>query len=225
MHRSALPVAVRGTLNRAAFDVKKNTMPAAAKTTFIERKPTFFKANSKVAPAVGFDVRNMKATVGFTPKGGTDQSVDDLEQQERGGSIGGRAFIPLAQARAGGSWRRNVKASARISDIKNKVVDSRRASGRSSREEYIKSAVHAGKGGWLIGNRVKGGNKYLFQVRSLKRIDGRMMVKAVPMFAVKRRRKVNPKATHFMQQASTKSAGQMETYYAEEAKKQFAKLK
>ena len=65
LHKSAFPVAIRETLNSAAFDVKKNTMPLSAKKSFIERQPTFFKANSKVDKATGFNTSTMKSTVGF----------------------------------------------------------------------------------------------------------------------------------------------------------------
>ena len=37
LHKSGLPVAIRESLNNAAFDVKKRTMPKAAGDTFKER--------------------------------------------------------------------------------------------------------------------------------------------------------------------------------------------
>lgn len=229
MHRSALPVAVRSALSKAAFDVKTSTMPAAGKKAFIERKPTFLKANSKVEPAKGFDIKTMKATVGFVGKNAPDQAVEDLEQQEHSGDIGGRSYIPLPGARTGKSWRKNVRANARISDIKNKVVDANNAGPKNARnkaQRFVKSAVHADKGGYMLGDRrTSGGNRILFQVRSLKRIKGNMMVKSVPMFALKSKRKVKPKASHFMQKASEQSAAKMEQYFIAEAEKQINRLR
>jgi hypothetical protein len=223
MHRSALPVAIRGALNKTAFDVKKNTMPAEAKKAFIQRKPTFLKATSKVEPAKGFDIRTMKSTVGFA---GNSQAVEDLEMQEGGGQIGGRAYIPLKQARAGGNWKKNVRAAVRISDIKNRIVDSRNAKGKNNAQKFTKSAIHAGKGGFVIGNRKKGnGNKTLFQIRSIKRIGRDTVIKSVPLFSVKRGKKVSPKPTHFMERASVESAADMERHYIAEAKKQIDKLR
>jgi hypothetical protein len=96
INRSAFPVAVRQTLNSAAFDLKQNTMPQITGSLFVKRKPNFFKANSKVFPAKGFEVKNMRATAGFV---GKDQAIDDLEQQEIGGRIKSRSFIALDTAR------------------------------------------------------------------------------------------------------------------------------
>ncbi|KKN42121.1 hypothetical protein LCGC14_0716250, partial [marine sediment metagenome] len=56
LHRSAFPIAIRGTLNNAAFDVKQKTMPVSAEKEFVNRQPNFFKANSKVNMAKGFNV-------------------------------------------------------------------------------------------------------------------------------------------------------------------------
>jgi hypothetical protein len=224
MNRSALPVAVRTALNSAAFDVKQRTMPASAKRNFIQRKPSFFQANSKVQQAQGFDIKTMKATVGFQPKSGTDKSVDDLQQQEHGGEIGGRAFIALKQARTGLSWAKPVRSGARIADIRNTVIDSANAPGANDKEKFIKSAIHAGKGGNVIGNRVTGGNKIMFKIRSIIRKDGDTIVNATPMDAVKRGRKVRPRATNFMKEASLESAQKLEQFYITSATKQINKL-
>jgi hypothetical protein len=226
LHRSALPVAVRNTLSRAAFDVKKETMPASAKRSFVERKATFFKANSKVTPAQGFNIASMQAVVGFVPKGAPDHAVEDLEQQEGGGTIEGRSYIPLPQARVSKSWRKNVRSNARISDIKSRVIDARKAKGRNAKERFIKSAVHAGKGGFVLGDRrTAGGNRILFQVRGIHREKGKMLIKSIPLFALKSGRKVEPKATHFMRQASYRSAAKMNQYFIEEAQKQINRIR
>src|SRR5687767_16018423 len=74
MHRSAMPLAIRNTLNSVAFDVKKNTMPASAEREFVTRAPNFFKANSRVEMARGWNVDSMQSVVGFIPK---DQAVED----------------------------------------------------------------------------------------------------------------------------------------------------
>ena len=107
LNRSAFPVAVRTALNSAAFHMKKDAIINSAKDNFIQRKPSFFKANSKVLPANGFDVNTMQSKVGFT---GNSQAVEDLEQQEQGGTIKGRSFLSIGDessnnpARSGGSY-------------------------------------------------------------------------------------------------------------------------
>lgn len=226
MHRSALPIAIRNTLNSAAFDVKQKTMPAQARSTFEERDKNFMKANSRVQMAKGFDIKSMGAVVGFKPLGGTNRAVDDLEEQEYGGSIGGRTFIPLAQARTGNSWGRKPRRNARISQIRGNIVDAADSKGHSKGQQFIKAAVHAGKGGWVIGDRTtQGGNRILYQVRSIIRKKGNTIVKVVPMFAVQDKNTVRVKATGFMQKASIKSGKKMEQFYIKHAEAQIKKLK
>jgi len=226
MSKSALPVAVRQTLNSAAFDVKQKTMPAAAKQSFIQRQPNFFKANSKVVMAQGFDLHTMKSTVGFISLGGTNKAVEDLEQQEDGGKIGGRSFVPLPAARTSRSWKKKVKNDMRIANLSNKINDSHNAKGKSDKEKFIRSAVFAGNGGFVIGNkRTAGGSRILFQIRSIVRKKGNNVIKAVPVFAVKRNRQVNPAATHFMQRSSLKSAAGMNDNFVMNAKKQLSKIR
>jgi len=48
MHRSALPVAIRRTLDSASFDVKQRSLLLNTEKTFEQRKKTFFKATSRV---------------------------------------------------------------------------------------------------------------------------------------------------------------------------------
>lgn len=226
LHRSALPVAVRQTLNSAAFDVKQHTMPAQAKKTFAERDKNFFKANSKVAPATGFAINTMRATVGFVPLGGTNQAVDDLDAQEYGGKIDGRTFIPLAQARSANSWGRKPRRNARISQIRGKIVDSARGRGTSKKQQFITSAIHAGVGGWVLGNHTNAaGNRILYRVTKIERRGGNTVVKITPQFAVKSGRQVRPKATAFMQKSSLKSAEKMEQFFIQHAEKQIQKYR
>lgn len=227
--RNALPVAVRQTLTSTSYDAKQRTIIQQADKTFDKRQANFFKANSNVEQAQGLNINDMQSTVGFIEsglKGGNNYAVKDLQQQEFGGAIGGRAFIPLKQARVSSSWNKNVRANARIGQIKNKIIDSNDVKGKNDKEKFIKSAVHAGKGGWVIGNRTNGkGNKTMFQVRSIIRKNRDTIVKATPMYSVDGGRQVKPKATHFMQKACEQSAAQMEQFFIKHATKQLAKYK
>ena len=47
LHRSALPVSVRGALNDAAFDMKKNTIEKHFKKNFTIRSRTFVRSHSR----------------------------------------------------------------------------------------------------------------------------------------------------------------------------------
>lgn len=235
IHRSALPVAVRQSLNRAAFDVKTNTMPKEAKR-FIQRSPTFFRATSKVAPAQGFDIRTMVATVGFMPQSGIKESgsaTENLEQQENAGQIEHRAFIPLAAARAGGSWRRRVVAKRTLAYINSRqsvgaqrsIVDALHSTSKNKKVRFIRAALAAGKGGFVLGTEKRNGARKLLAINSIKRVGRNLEINSTAIYNVKAKRKVNVKSTKFMRKASLYSAKSIEKYYGEEAKKQIAKLK
>ena len=71
LHRSAFPVAVRGTLNDAAFKTK-SLVPKVARSKFTTRQKSFFRAFSTVDKATGFDLRNMKATAGINSAKGSE---------------------------------------------------------------------------------------------------------------------------------------------------------
>lgn len=223
MHKSAMPVAIRTALNSAAFDVKQNTMPREAKSNFVNRSKNFFKANSKVEQAQGFNVNTMKATVGFVDKnlvGKSNYAVKDLEQQEQGGKISNKAFIPTKNAR-GGYANKMVKAMNRLSSIKN-IVDAKRAKGVNKGQRFIKSAVHAGKGGYVLAE--KNGNMILWRVNSLKRTS-KGAFKLTALYSYKKKRGVKVSKTQFMRTASLESGGKIDQYFRDSAQKQFDKLR
>jgi len=223
MHRSALPVAIRGALNKAAFDVKQNTMPRTAKSSFIQRSPNFFKANSKVEMAKGFLVNDMKATVGFTSqglKGSSNYAVKELEQQEKGGRLTNKSFRPTNIAR-GGSYTKLVRPANRLSAMKNIVV-ANRAKGVNKGQRFIKSAVHAGKGGLVLSEY--NGKTILWRINSLNKTKTGKM-KLTPLYTYKKGRDVKVSKTKFMQTASLQSNKMMDSFFVKEAKRQIDKLR
>lgn len=223
LHRSGLPRAIRETLNGAALDVKKKTMPESARRMFDDRTNTnFFKANSRVKFASGFNTDKMEAVIGFVDtklKGANNQAVDDLEQQELGGIIKGRAFVPLKKARVANNFKRVTRRKFRIADIKQKVIDAKKVRGSSAAERFTKAAIFAGPGRFVIGTNITGkGNRILFGVRKIMRTDGNTVIAKDPLFAVKGGRQVKVKATGFMKVAAMKSSKKMEQLYIENAK-------
>jgi hypothetical protein len=211
-------MAVRETLNSAAFDVKKNTMPKTAEREFINRAPNFFKANSSVEMASGFDISGMAATVGFIGKPGNkaDKAVSDLEAQEYGGTIEARAFIPMDTAR-GGSHEKKVKPGNRIGSINN-VVNSNTIEGQTPQQKFQHAAAKAGKGGFVIGNNEK---KTLFKVVDV----GPDRLKVQPLFSYQSGRDVDVEATRFMRDATEESANKMDDFYDKAATKQIDRIK
>jgi hypothetical protein len=221
LHRSALPNAIRSALNSTAFDVKQNTMPAKAKDEFINRSPNFFKANSRVEMAKGWDLSNMKAIVGFTEnglQGGNNYAVKDLEQQEHGGTIKSKSFIPTDEARGSKSNAKPVRPVNRLSNVKNVVKANKKGAKKS---DFVKSAIHAGVGGHVIGNFIK---KKLFRIDSIKKSRGAIKIRKTAIYSFEDGRSVQVKATGFMRSASIQSANKMEMFYAIEANKQVKRL-
>ncbi len=217
IHRAALPNAIRNTLNSAAFDVKTNTMPESADDTFVNRKPNFFKANSRVETAKGFSIKDMESVVGFTSKNSTsDNAVDDLEEQEYGGTIEGRSFIPMDTAR-GGNNSKPVRPGNRLSKVKN-IVNSNTIAGTNPKQQFIHAVSKAGKGGYVIGNNTK---KTLFRVDDYDPVSKKFKLKA--LFSYSKGRDVKVKETKFMRKASLKTAEKLDDFYIKHAEKQIEK--
>lgn len=225
MRKSAFPTAIRNTLNSVAFDVKTKTMPVEVKK-FINRQENFFRANSKVERAMGLDINTMSSKVGFVSTnlklGANNYAVKDLEEQESGGSIGGKSFIPIDEfARSGANNRGLVKPNARLSRIKN-MVDAKAMPGKSNRQKFIQAAATVGQGGfvlyenkvWRIDSRV---------VSNLK--TRKVQFKSNPIYTFKRGRTIRVKSTHFMKTASFQSARKMESFFMQYAKRELERLK
>lgn len=217
LHRSAYPSAVRSTLNFAAFDVKTRTMPESSRDSFVQRSPNFFKANSRVKKAMGWNVNDMKSIVGFVPLKGNNHAVNDLEQQERGGKIEGRSFIPMRTGRVGKSTNKNVRKQNRISQIKN-IINAADSKGKTEGVRFVKAAIHAGVGGNVLSER-----GVLWRIDSIIRKNGRSLFKMTPIHSFKQGRDVSVKSTHFMRNAAEKSAKKMPEIFNKEAEFQFSK--
>lgn len=228
MKKSALPVAVFNTLNKAAFDVKMNTMPNNVDKTFTKRQPNFFKANSRVEKASGFNIQTMKSTVGFVARSGKlNYAVKELEQQEDGGIIRKRKLVPLDTARKGNAQNQMVRANARLGKIKNMIKTSN-VKGKSAKEKFVKAAALAGTGGYVL----SGKKNIVFKIDKFdhkSKLKGKitsMKLKVTPLYKYKRTGtvKIN-NATKFMQKSSNESAQKMEKFFIENAKITIDKLK
>jgi len=225
VRRSAIPNAVRGALNNAAFDVKTKTMPAQAHSRFINRTTTFFRANSRVEMATGFDVNNMKSLVGFysnnlrSDRGapGDNFAVRDLEQQEYGKKIPSKSFVPLDSARTGGH-NTLVKPKNRLTRIlpQNKLIIARNLKGANKKEQFVRAIFKAGAGGYFIGNN-KTGSNILWRVDwADEKAEGRKF-KITPLYSYRKGRQIKVKERNFMRTASDQSASKMEQFYIAQA--------
>jgi hypothetical protein len=230
LKRSALPTAVRATLNGAAFRMKKNTLLKEASKAFTQRDKNFFKAFSKVEMAKGWDVDQMVATVGFSERGlvgSNNYAVKNLEQQEDGGKIGGRSFIPMRTARSGNSSSKKVRANYRVSDLrKKKITEINRRSG-SPKQQFIKAAMYAleHEDGLVLGHRTSSGGRTLWKIeRITQNIKSRKLhIKAIPIYNVRANRSVSVKATNFVEKAAVRAKTVMPKIFQHEAERQFKK--
>lgn len=225
-HKSALPVAVRGTLNDAVFDVKTNTMPGTSDNVFENRQKNFFKANSKFIKAEGFNINSMKSYVGFYENKLKNQSsnyaVKDLEQQEHGGTIDRKTFIPLDTARTGKSKNKLVKREYRLSNI-DRIVKARNQKGISKKQKFIAAIYKAGQGGFVLGGP-KMGENFLWRVNTLSSNLKTRELDVVPLYDYSKGRSVKVQRTEFMEKASGMSANKMDTFYINQATRQLKKL-
>lgn len=222
MGKSYLPKAIKETLNKTALDVKKTSMPKLTKADFVNRKENFFKANSKVEFAQNGSISSMKATIGFHSNilaGKDNYAVKDLEQQEQGGTIGGRSFTPLDNARQGNNYNKAVKPNNRLSSIRN-IINARNQQGKNSKQKFVKAAIVAGIGGYVLSRNT------LFRIISgkttLKNKETRF--KTVALYNYKKNDKVKVKSTHFMRDASLESASKMEDIFIKEATAQLNRI-
>lgn len=224
---SALPNAIRGTLNDAAFDVKTKTMLSESKSKFINRSPNFFRANSKVEKATGMQVNSMVARVGFIEgslRGDHNFSVKDLEQQEKSGSIKGKSFIPLDTARQNNSYTSLVKPANRITKITN-IIDARKMGQGTKKQQFVKALYVAGQGGYVLGSTVKG-ETILWRVDFLDPDPDARQWRLTPLYDYRRGRSVHVDETAFMRTASLNSAEKLNKFYIAQAEfwiKRYAK--
>jgi hypothetical protein len=221
--RSAFPSAIRGALNKAVYDVKTKTMPEKTLQEFERREPNFFKANSRFENAKGFDINSMKATVGFVETALKDKpnyAVQELEQQEEGGTIHHKSFIALPGARVANSFSKATRANARLKKIK-KMVNGKESRGANWEQRAIKGAVFAGKGGLLLMPGRKG--SVLWRITSIRREGRNTQFTKTKLYSFTKNRSVKVHATHFMKEASERTAKKMEMFYIAEAKRQIEK--
>lgn len=239
LSKTAMPVAVRQTLNDAAYDVKENSMPKKAGATFKKRQPNFFIANSKVVQATGLKVDLMSSEVGFfsnSLKGNNNRAVKDLEQQEKGGSIDKKDFIPETGARSGETNLGLVKPNRRLRKLPRLTDKVAMTSNygffkgkmkrlKSKKQSFIRAAFLAKKrfGGFVLGNKNKNGNRTLSIISSITSNGDSVEIKRTALYNVRNNRKVKVDATKFMERASYESGLKMNEMFIKNAQARFIK--
>ena len=221
--KTVLPNVVKGTLNDAAFDLKTKTMPSLA-SQFINRQANFFKANSTYDKAEGSNINSMRSMTGFydnkLQNASTNYAIKDLEQQEHGGTISGKSFIPMDKARKSG-WNTTTTSKLRITNLP-KLTNVSNAKGQGWEQRFIKSAVHAGKNGFVLSaNTGKGGA--VFRIKGFAHFGKNTHVFYEKVYSFSKNRKIKVNPTHFMEKASLKSAGKLDDFFIKRAQAQINK--
>ncbi len=225
LSRSAFPVAVRQTLNDAAFDVKQKTLDTSATKNFIRRSPNFFKRFSGVNKATGFSVSAMRAEVGMTAMGQStaQTAIDHMNQQEGGGGIKGG--IDYLKGSRGGSNLRKVAKSNYLK--KSNVLTGPYRRKGTAKSNFIASAYAALKTGKLMKFKAASGKIFFSQVTNMSTVakgrnKGKMTIKS--KLVIQERGGITVKATHFSREAAMMTYAKLPSFYQAQAEKQFTKM-
>jgi hypothetical protein len=226
--KSALPNAIRNTLNSAAFDVKKNTMPKTSKV-FTQRRITFFKANSSVDTAKGKDVSKMASIVGFRSRNdGKGHSVEDLEEQEHGGKIKDRDYIATPFSRSNNSWEKNVRSGLKMKDLKSKLKETNlinvyggKFKKQSKKQKFIRASIVASKTGKLVlGGKLANGSRTISRIDNFSKVGNKITIKRTALYTYKKGRVAPIKATNFMKRASMETSLSLNKWFIINAERQ-----
>jgi hypothetical protein len=222
LHKSALPVAIRETLNDCAKDMKTKSLIKFSSSEFINRTSNFFKANSSFERAEGFNIESMKAVVGMTDnnlKGSDNYAVKDLVQQESGGNINKRSFIPMKDARVSSNPNKLVRAVNRLKSIRTIVKESS-IKGSNSKQKFVKSVYMADKGGFVLTDI--GSKETLFRVNSVNNTKDKKF-KLTALYSFQKNRSVRVPAHHFIEKSGNMSHKKIDEFYIERAERAFRK--
>lgn len=228
LHKSALPLAVRGTLNAAAFDVKMRTLDISATQNFIRRSPTFFKRFSGVNRATGWNIESMRAEVGMTAEGGgasetaARAAVANMEVQEEGGKItDGLEY--LNAARVSGSAGNLVSSSKRWKKA-NIVRGNYTRNGGTAKSRMIAAAFVAMNEKKLQAVMING-RKFYRQVTAIRKTaKGKIKITSKLVYAVRNANQKPISATHFSREAAMMTVPRIGEFWLIEAHKQIDRI-
>ena len=117
LHKSAMPIAVRQTLNDAGFETRRGLI-RTFKKNFIIRNRSFINAHAGVNKSANtFNIDQMIVETGIIA--GKTKSGDLLEKQEKGGNIL-RQRIPSKNVRVSQNYRKLVQKRYYYKKFKNR---------------------------------------------------------------------------------------------------------
>ena len=224
LHRSAFPSAVRNTLNRVAFETKKE-IPNQASKAFTTRQKTLFKRMSAVDKARGFKVDSMFSRVGID--GSKDPKLaKNLAAQETGGNVKSRKITPHDDARTSKSFSRPVSRKNYVPKVRahngTKAFRSHKGSRKTKFIAAVMSTAMSGKKHMMLMTGTKG---LIYEVTSVRQNIKNKKVR----FKIKKLYNVRKKDTHkvkpnrFIEKSVSLCIKQVPKYYKENAEFQFKK--
>lgn len=227
LKRSDFPIAVRQTLNDAAFETKK-LVPKMAAQRFTTRQKNFFNAFSVVDKATGWDVNKMRSITGINENKGS-KVAKGLEQQELGGSIRGRKLVPHDMARISGSHSGKLSTRHRFKNI-NKIHNSTPAykygANKGRKSKFASAAFSASKAGakyFLLKN--SSGKGTVFELKSLQSNSRTRKLKMnfKPVYKYRNTDVSKFEKRPFMEPSALKVSKRMADFYIKNAEKRFIK--
>ena len=224
LNKSAFPSAVRNTLNRAAFETKKQ-VPKSAQKVFTTRQKTFFSRFTVVDKADGFDVNKMVSTVGIDASG-KRQLAENLESQEFGGMVNGKKLVPHDDARVSKSQNKRVAAQNRLNKINihdgTRAFKGHKGTRKSKFVAAVMSTAKSGKKHMMIKTGTTG---MVYEVTSINQNikTKKVNFKIKKLYSVRNKKSHNVKSHHFMRDSALIISKNLEDYYYENAEFQFKK--
>jgi hypothetical protein len=214
-----LPNVVRFTLSDTAKDAKKKYIPKTSSLKFTRRESNFFNAFTGVDFPKRGPVNQMESRVGFfnntkEPYNKTKSPVKSLEAMESGGMIPfKRSMIPVPNARTSKSMSKRVAKKNIISQLPTARIV-KQAPGKTRGEKFIRSAIDAGVGGYLITQ------KSMMRITKLSKVGNKTSVKTEILYHYQSGRRVRVPATHFMRTATTFAARKMADMFYNKTEKE-----
>lgn len=227
MQKSAMPSAIRSTLNDGAFAMKKKEILVSAKRNMKVRNSSFFKKFTGVNRATGFDVDSMRSEVGFintdpNPIKGK-KAIEGMESNEVGGSDNTGSMY-LGKARGQNSLKRRVRVDKRYDRKKlaqghNKRINTR---GGKSNVMALMAGYNEQKPVFIRG---KSGIGYVVEVKAVFNMaTGKRDFKLDFLMRSRKKNPAKAKATHFNKEAAINTSKQMDKFYLKNATHQFNKF-
>lgn len=216
MHRSALPNAVRTTLNEAAFSMKgvkgkQGLVKKYGDATFDERTKNFTSIMTRVDKAKGWEIDKMQSSAGIASLPNKDKAAQGLATQESGGTMAyERPFFPMDTARKGANKNATVAEKNKLIAIQNAV----KVDGIGNKQALYKAAFSSS---YVIYEKNR---TTLFRVLSVSR--GK--IELYPLYRYREAFKPKVNQHLFIQPAGKEAGKNINNYFIKAAEHEFIKI-